>query len=151
MNITLYNNTSEVNKVSKSLATVKTLTGTLRDESSLITPVFRVELSASELTNINYMYIKEFQRYYFITDITVVRNGLVELKGRIDVLQTYKDDIKGNTAIIERQENEYNMYLNDSEFMTYNYNQLNTKLFPNGFGSSTYYYLTVAGGYTNIV
>lgn len=67
--IVLYQNNSPVNKVDKSLVAVATLTGVLREGSSVLDPVVTIESDApaSVVSSANYAYIAEFGRYYYIT------------------------------------------------------------------------------------
>ena len=87
MNITLYINNSEKNKIGKNLTNDFSLSGTLRDTTNIINPVILIELN--EIGNYNYCYINEFNRYYFITDITVIRTGLFAISLIVDVLESF--------------------------------------------------------------
>lgn len=142
--ITLMQNTSPVNKIGKSLSSQLEVTGDLRSETSIIDPVIMIECELSDLTNCNYMYIPQFNRYYFVNNIRSIRNGLVEFTCHVDVLETYKDQIRANSAIIKRQENNWNLYLNDGTFKVYQNPIVITKEFPNGFNSQEFV-LAVAG------
>ena len=142
--IVLQRNSSENNKVDKTLTTLSTMTGTLKNETSIIDPVIIFEGSLSNLKNCNYCTISEFGRSYFVNDIRSVRNGLIELTCHVDVLSTYATAIRGNRAIIKRQENNWNLYLNDGSFNSYQNPYVLTKLFPSGFNTSQFV-LAVAG------
>lgn len=48
----------------------------------------------------NYNYAQWGNRYYFITDIRSVHNGLTEIDCEIDVLATYKSEILNTTAYV---------------------------------------------------
>ena len=112
MTLTLYKNNSEQNAVTKSLTQVQTLTGTLRNGTSIIDPVILVS-DVSDISGVNYCKINEFNRYYFINNIKSVNNNLWELSCHVDVLQSYADEIRAQSGIVERQENYFNLYLND--------------------------------------
>ena len=148
MNVTLYKNTSEKAKVGKTLASASTHTGTLREGCEVVNPTIIVE--GDNLSDFNYMYIPEFHRYYFITGITSIKKGLWQIDGHCDVLESYKEQIKAQKAVVERQENEYNLYLNDPEWKVYTNKQVLTRIFPSGFLDTGIYYLTVVGGYDNV-
>ena len=135
--IVFMNNQQELNKISKSPATVMTLTGTLREETDIVDPQINVEY-AGTLTNTNYMYIAEFHRYYFITKIESVRTGLWRVYGHCDVLKTYSNAILGTTCVVARSENLYNLYLNDSAFKVYSNPRLQIAKFPNKFSGESY-------------
>ena len=133
MTINLFQNESDTNVVSKTLTSKGTLTGTLREGCSIIDPVIKVEgISGSDLPFINYAEVVEFGRYYYIKDIVLVGN-LFELHMHIDVLETYKDQIKELPAIVARNEFNYNLYLQDGLIKEYANPHIEIKQFPNGF------------------
>ena len=146
MNIQIQQTTSEKNKIGKSISTLYTASGTLREGTSIINPVIRISgANIPTLKNANYMYIPDFNRYYFITDIKTIWNGLIEISGHVDVLQTYAGQIRNNTAIIKRNANSWNLYIEDGLFKTYANPHIFTKEFPSGFKDPSYV-LFVAGG-----
>lgn len=148
MDIKIYNNTSEKVKVGKTLTNVRDISGELKEACDIINPV--IIISGENLSSYNYLYIPIFNRYYFITDIKVIRNNLWEISCHCDVLETYKNEIKNQKAIVARQENAYNLYLNDPEWKIYTNKQVLTRLFPAGFSDIGNYYMTVIGGYDDI-
>ena len=143
-NIVFKRNASERNKMNKSLTTIATLTGTLKQETSIIDPVIMIEGAMSDYKTCNYCTISEFGRSYFINNIRSVRNNLIEFTCHVDVLSTYATQIRSCMAITRRQENAWNLYLNDGTFKCYQNPIVLTKLFPNGFGSPQFV-LAVAG------
>lgn len=144
MTITLYRNISEYNAVNKSIAELTTLIGTLREESSIIDPVITISDIDGYVDSMNYAYIPEFNRYYFITNIESVRNNLWRVLFHVDVLYTYRAQIKGNRAIIERNENEYDLKLNDGLFKTQQNPRIAQFPFPSGFNTWNFV-LAIAG------
>ena len=138
-------NTSSKEVLDKQTSTIRTVTGTLREGTSIVDPVIKIEGDLSEFTKCNYMYIPEFGRYYYVTDIKSVINNIVEFSAHVDVLNTYKDQIRSNVAIIHRQENDWNLYLNDGVFKVYQNPMVLTKAFPSGFTTQEFV-LAVAGG-----
>lgn len=135
--IKLMNNQEELNKISKSPATVMTLTGTLREETDIVNPQINIEYNGT-LTNVNYMYIAEFHRYYFITKIESIRTGLWRIYAHCDVLKTYAEGILGCDCVVARNENDYNLYLNDAYFKVYSNPRLQVANFPNKFSGESY-------------
>lgn len=107
------------------------LTGTLRMGSSLLDPVILVEANdpGFHANQYNYCYVQDFGRYYYITDIISANYTLWEIHCHVDVLMSYSEQIKEQTAIVARQENKYNMYLDDGIFMTYQNPKIQTKVF----------------------
>lgn len=144
MQITLQVNESDDRKINKTITDISTLTGALREESSIIDPVIMIEGSVSTIAGCNYMTIPEFGRAYFITDITSIRDNLLQVSGHVDVLSTYATQILANTGIVRRQENEWNLYLDDGSFKVYNNPIILTRAFPSGF-STLSFILAVAG------
>lgn len=116
MVIKLYSNNSDTNRVDKTSFIVEkmTLNGTLREETSVMNPSIIVS-SDSSILNSNYAYIELFKRYYFITNITSIRNGLWRIDLRCDVLMSFKDEIKNIKCLVARNENSYNPLLNDNK------------------------------------
>lgn len=142
MTIKLYNNTSPGNYVNKVITEVETLTGYLRDSSSITDPTFILE--RSNPTGFNYAYIPEFERYYFVTGISSDATNLVAVACHVDVLMTYKEQIKQMRAVIRRQEFNYNLMLDDNIFKAYANPKFKLRKFPNSFNDFSYI-LAVAG------
>lgn len=136
--VVLYYNDSEKNRLSKSLRLLQTLTGELRDETSIINPSILFEDTVTTLTRANYLYIADFGRYYYINDIRSIRNGLTEVSCHVDVLMSFASEIKTNNAIINRSENNWNLYLNDGSLKVYSNSIVLTKKFPSGFTTQNY-------------
>lgn len=135
--IVLMNNQQELNKITKTPTTVMTLSGTLREQTDIVDPQINVEY-AGTLVNVNYMYISEFHRYYFITKIESVRTGLWRIYGHCDVLKTYSEGILGTPCVVARSESKYNLYLNDSAFKAYSNPRLQIAKFPQKFSGEDY-------------
>lgn len=135
MMITFYTNYSEKNHLDKVLTQQGSITGTLREDCSIINPVIKIESFTNfDISTCNYCYIAEFGRYYFINNINCV-NKLYEIHCHVDVLSTYKSCIRRNSAVISRQERNYNLYLQDGNFKTYAFPHMEIQQFPAGFGS----------------
>ena len=142
--ITLQKNKSETNAVNKELTDIVTVEGTLKTETSIIDPVIVIECDIDDVTRCNYAHIPKFDRYYFVRNITSVRNGLVEFSMHVDVLMSFKKGLLGNRAIVKKQENDWNLYLNDGTFKTYQNPMVTTKEFPSGF-SAMEFVMAIAG------
>lgn len=143
-NIILQKNNSEKNRMTKNLTNIATLSGTLKADTSLIDPVIIVEANLANYVNCNYMTIAAFGRSYFVNDIKSVRNGLIEFSCHCDVISSFASEIKANTAIIRRQENRWNLYINDGTFRVYQNPNVLAKAFPSGFTTQEFV-LAVAG------
>jgi len=143
-NIIMQQNNSERNKINKDITNIETLTGNLRATTSIIDPVIVIEGDLSDYVDCNYMTIEEFNRSYFITNIRSLANDLIEITAHVDVLYSFKDEILNNTGIIRRQEEKWNLYVDDAVFRTYQNPVVYTQPFPQGFGSP-HFILAVAG------
>ena len=147
MTLIFSTNSSPANHLTKELQTVKTLTGAaLKAPTDIINPVFIVStMTAAEIMASNYVEAPELGgRKYFIRDIVSVRNEVYEVQCHIDVLSTYKDAILQQEAVVHRQENAWNLYLDDGIFKTYQNPHIVTKAFPSGFTTQNFV-LAVAG------
>lgn len=143
-NIVLQTNNSEPNRLTKSISDIITVSGVLKEETSIIDPIIKIECDLSTVTGCNYLSIPTFGRSYFVNNIRSVRNGLVEFSCHVDVLSSFADGIRSNTAIVKRQENKWNLYLNDGSFKVYQNPNVLTKAFPSGFTTQEFV-LAVAG------
>lgn len=147
MTITLYDNRSDNNYINKRIYEITTVVGTLRDSCSVLEPTILIE--AENLSRANYMHIPEFGRYYYITNIVSVRTGLWAISGHVDVLYTYSSEIRSCGAIIARQQNLYNLYLDDDKFLVNAQRMFTAHTFPNRLSevsSGPAFVLTIAGG-----
>lgn len=145
MNITLYVNNSEKNKIGKNLTNDFSLSGSLRDVTNIINPVILIELN--EIGNYNYCYIPNFNRYYFITDITVIRTGLFAISLMADVLESFKTEIKNLSVILLNTQNVgTNNYLSSQVFRNNVKSRTDIINFPGGLNDSGEFILITAGG-----
>lgn len=102
MNIILYKYSGEFNRVDKSskLTTVLSTTGTLREPCSVEAPQLTIQYTG--FPKVNYLYIAEFERYYFIKDIVSIRKNLWLISCEVDVLHTYRVQLTEHSAIVKR-------------------------------------------------
>ena len=146
MEIKLYKTSSPRKKLVKDLTDGITLTGTLRGQSSIMSPSLQIQDIA--VIGYNYCYIPDFGRWYYINGIDALRSNLYELSLGIDVLMTYAAQIRNNYAIVDKVESlgaAYN-YINDGSWV--NTNRMNESIinFPTGFNDSGEFILITAGG-----
>lgn len=143
--ISIGKNSSPANSLEKSYSEIISLSGTLRNESEISKPTIIIETSSASIFTCNYMKIPTFGRSYFITSIKSIRNNIYEVSGHCDVLSSFASEIKNNYAIILRQENNFNLLLNDDVFKCKQNPRIAYKKFPSQLGQFNYI-LTVAGG-----
>lgn len=144
MNVTLFINQSPVNALNKQLTELVSYECRLKDSTSIINPTILLQSELSNLVTANYCYIPTFHRYYFINDITSVNNSIFEISCHVDVLKSFAAVIYTSQAIIKRQENQYNLLINDGSVRTYADSWTFTKTFPAGFSNPSII-LNVAG------
>lgn len=145
MTIEFYVNQSEKNRLDKTLVSAFNLNGELKEDCSIIDPVIKIAADVSTMASVNYLYIASFGRYYFINNVISINNDICEVHAHVDVLSTYKDEIRAQRAIVSRQEKKWNLYLNDGVFKTYQNPYIITKAFSSGF-TSQHFVLSIAGG-----
>lgn len=143
MTIKLYKTTSEKNRLNKSLTDELVLTGYLREQCSVTKPVIKIE-QTTNLALYNYVYIEDFNRYYYITDIKTIRNNLWELSLDVDVLMTYKNSIYNTVGLINHAD--LNQYLNDENIVTNSKCTKQIVTFSTALPTDVDYLLIVAGG-----
>lgn len=77
----------------------------LIDDTSIMTPTFKIERSGSSMISYNYCYVSTFNRYYFITDIRSHQNFWY-VSCACDVLATYKSTIGSSSHYVLRSASE---------------------------------------------
>lgn len=144
MTIDIQYTSSEYNRVNKQVLTLIRLEGVLRNNADTINPEIIIEGNIQDVAGANYLTIYAFKRKYFIRSIESIKNGIYMIKAHVDVLSTFANAIKGNTAIIHRQANKFNLYLDDGIMKVYQNPLIETYSFPNGF-SNVMYVMPVVG------
>ena len=142
--VTIQTTTSERNRVDKSITDIQTVSGVLKEDCSIVDPVILVRADLADFIAANYMTIPAFGRSYFLTPPKSVNGGFVEFSGHCDVLSSFKTAIRGNNAIINRSERNWNLYLNDGSLKTYQYPEISTHKFTTGFNTGHTYILILA-------
>lgn len=143
MTILLYKNNSVPNKVVKNLTLVHTVNGTLRAGTSILSPTFMFTGTPATL-EYNYFKVDEWGRYYFLGPVEYNIHNTLTITGAIDVLMSFSSDISRARAILDRQENLWNLYLNDSSVITNQKSKHKIIAFPNSFNDFSYI-LALAG------
>ena len=142
--VTFYKNKSPKNTINKNISQIVNMDVEFKDKIDLNKLTLIGTFTSIINNDTNYVYMTTFNKYFFITDKKILRNGIFEIECEIDLLMTYKDQIKACTGIVKRQQNEYNLDLNDGSLKVYQNPHIITKPFPSGFTGSSYV-LAVAG------
>ena len=115
MTITLYTTSDDPNVASKSLTTLGSGTGFLKENCSIEEPIFEFDGTLSTLVSCNYIHIADYSRYYFVREIVQLANNLCEFHCEVDPLMSFYSQIVATTQLIDRQENNYNLMLFDDK------------------------------------
>ena len=100
MELQLYNNKSQPNKVYKSKTLIDTLYGDVKENVNIENPTFTVP-HFSGFESVNYAYIPELGRYYFV-NVEVLVGGLIKLTMKSDALSTFWDSFRNSPCIARR-------------------------------------------------
>lgn len=143
MKISLYNTTSEQNRLVKDLSLIKEVENAkvVNIADTLNLQVVLKRDIVDDFTKINYIYVDSFKRYYFSK--VSVENGFIILDCLVDVLMSYADSIKNLTATIDRNEFLKNGYLQDNSYKVMAYEEIVCKSFPNGLTNDSLILMTV--------
>ena len=145
MNLTLFYNSSERKVVGKSLQNLGNVAGILKGDASITSPVFILQSNNNYLSGVNYLYWQETGRYYYIDDIELMTGGRMVFHCSVDVLESFKNQIKAQTAILDKQQNLANMYFNDGSFIKDTRAFYTIRNFPYGFNEVGEFILINAG------
>ena len=148
MNIKLCSSASEVVAINKDISIIDDVSATIKGALSVENPVLILQYKSDIQSNVNYVYIPEYNRYYFVTDIINLTGGRYELHCKVDVLMSFKDNILNLSCIVDKQSSKdnANMYLDDGSFVVQSKEFVDTINFPNGFNDNGEFILITAGG-----
>ena len=96
MTIQFYNYTGNPRTVNKNLGAITDIAGFLRDDFNIIKPL--ITIRKDNVSNFNYCFIPDLNRYYFIEDVTLKNGNEYELSLSLDVLKTYESQILNATG-----------------------------------------------------
>ena len=147
MKLTLMKTSADKRDLSKSTTTIKTVNCKIKEGTSIINPIVIInKMSTSHIRQCNYAHISDFGRYYFVTDIVETTANQLEISMHVDVLNSYKDDIRSITTLILRQENVFSPYFVDEEMLVRTTRFREKKNIGVIGDNAAYYYLTVNNG-----
>ena len=150
MTVTLYKNTSDKRNLNKSLTEIKTVSATAKGDINIISPTLIIQYFN---TDFNYCYISELNRFYYVNSLTLLSGQRLQIDLSVDVLMTYKEEIKNLTVNVLRYENIDPTFLTDSRIPLFSDTLQKVIEFPenifnleNPSENSKNFLLTVAGG-----
>ena len=91
MTIYGYNTDTDNQHLTKNLLNETVLTGSPRGEIGVENPIILIE---GNITGLNYFYIPDLNRYYYVTGRNIIRDGLTEVSFHVDVLMSFVDGIR---------------------------------------------------------
>lgn len=144
MIIKLYTQTIPKNKMFRNLTNEITLTGNVKDTFDILNPIVQFNYNAN-LKNVNYAYIPEYGRYYFVSP-PIISGKTVYLKMYVDVLFTYKAIIMKSPCIAIRSSNRGNLYFQDDYIQFEEGYRYNVSRFPYRFDAESGTYILCISG-----
>lgn len=89
-NLKIYTNQSNQNVINKRIDLVSELKCTFKDDVDILNPALLVK----NYTGGNYCYLSNFDRFYYIDDVRLLKGGVYQLFCSVDVLKSYADDLE---------------------------------------------------------
>lgn len=101
LNITLSNTNSDPKVLAKSYTNIATTVATPYGSMSILKPVLRLRYEPSiwNPADINYAWIAELNRFYFVGDKRILSGDIVEMELTVDPLMSYGNAILASTGI----------------------------------------------------
>lgn len=144
MVIKLYTQTIPKNKMFRNLTNEITITGNVKDTFDILNPIVQFNYNVN-LKNVNYAYIPEFGRYYFVSP-PIISGKTAYLKMHVDVLFTYKAIIMKSPCIAIRSSNRGNLYFQDDYIQFEEGYRYNVSKFPYRFDAESGTYIICISG-----
>lgn len=128
-------------------ATYHELDVTMKRNTSINAPIFLLDFEG-ELPEYNYLVIPSLRLYYYIDDIVIGNNDVMEFVCKMDFLATARPYINASTAFVKYSSSDYDPYLKDDRIQptaevtsVVSSNNLSTYIVDHPEYSSTYCYL----------
>ncbi len=113
MQVNFLNSTSPNNKLNKVLTSLFIRECKLLEATSMIKPSLTVSGDVGDFSNVSHCYIEDFERYYFVEDVTIISGSMVRIDLSVDVLESFNIDI-GNARGVVYRGNMGNSYIPDN-------------------------------------
>ena len=149
MNIKLYKNDSNNNVLNKKITLINEYNILLKDNVDVYRPIIKIK---TELLNkCNYVFIQDFNRYYYVVNKRSINIEIIELTLECDVLMSFREHILNLKCIIDKQENINlgNKYYDDNSLISLSKEFIESYNFNNGFNENGEFILITAGGGNN--
>lgn len=106
--IYMYTNRSDAREIYKDITYVDYVTGVFKDTQNVNRIVVNLETAYSSLASVNYVYMPDFGRWYYITEKSVVNSSITQVVLETDTLMTYREAIQTFNCLCLRSETKYN-------------------------------------------
>lgn len=149
MNVKLYINESNNNVLNKKITLINEYNILLKDNVDVYRPIIKIK---TELLNkCNYVFIEDFNRYYYVVNKRSINIEIIELTLECDVLMSFREQILNLKCIIDKQENINlgNKYYDDNSLISLSKEFIESYNFNNGFNENGEFILITAGGGNN--
>lgn len=147
--VRLYNNASDNRVVHKAITKIGTdRTCQITENCDVTNPRIILNMNAGDISA-NYMYIPNFNRYYYITGITILNGNQTEITGHCDVLMSFWNSFKNSQCTAGRSSSNYDEYIDDPMVTIKDTYRTETRRLSGEFtptaGGSNHYVLTIGG------
>ena len=114
INVNFLTTTDDNRKVSKNYTVnISNVGCDIYDSCDLYNPTLIVK--SNSVISSNYLYIPNFNRYYFITDKNLDKAGITVINCECDVLMSFKNDILNSTQLVIRSADTSNEKVKNSK------------------------------------
>ena len=114
--VNLYSFTKRENSTKRPSSGASSYSCVLIDDTSLMNPTFKLDIGSNPIGK-NYAYVADFDRYYFITDISSFHDFWF-ITCTCDVLASFKTQIGDETHYVVRAASAYDGNISDSFYPT---------------------------------
>lgn len=147
--VKLYNNNSDNRVVHKAITQIGTDRSCQITENCDVTnPRIILDMNSGDISA-NYMYIPDFNRYYYITGINILNGNQTEITGHCDVLMSFWTYIKNCQCTAGRSSSNFDDYLDDPMVSIKDTYRTETRRLSGEFtpvaDGSNHYVLTIGG------
>lgn len=112
--VSFYTFSKKVNSTAQPSNPVITVSCSLKDNSGVLNPVLEIDMTNNP-GNLNYCYIQQFSRYYWVNDWTWIL-GRWEVSLTVDAMATYRTQIGNSTHYVLRSSYRYNPNIVDNMY-----------------------------------
>lgn len=112
--VTLYSFTKRENSTKQPVGSGTDYSCVMLDDTSLMNPTFKLSIASNPIGK-NYAYVSDFNRYYFINDISTYQ-GFWYISCECDVLASFKSEISAGQHYVLRSSHSYDGSITDNMY-----------------------------------